>query len=65
MKKTCASTTQLHFLRSKRGTSYLECIIAAAAMTVAALWLWDSGNLQGAKGMWDFLVDDYKTQLVN
>lgn len=46
-------------LHSCRATAYLEYLIAAAAMATAAIWLWQDGNLQGAR---QAMQDKYNVQ---
>ncbi len=44
--------TQRGWERS-RGTAYVEYFLAAAALFTATMWLFNSGNLQGARAVYE------------
>ncbi len=50
-------------LASCRGTAYVEYFILAAAMTVAAVWLWNDGKYQGAVSALQGTFDDQMTKI--
>lgn len=63
--KVTRSQWALSILHSRRGTSYLEYLIAAAAMAAAVIWLWDDGDLRGARVQMDNVFDAQRAQIVN
>ena len=52
-------------IRSQRGsTAYVEYFLLAAAMGLAATWLWDDGNLRGATAEFQTEVDRQQADLL-
>ncbi len=50
--------------RAQRGTAWAEYFIAATAVFLAAIWLFDGGNLLGARAQYESgYFQDWMTQL--
>ena len=54
------SESREQWMRSCRGSSYIEYVIVATAMAAAAMALWDGGNFLGGK---QALIDQSKAQM--
>jgi hypothetical protein len=44
-------------LRSCRGNAYIEYVVVAGAISLAALWLWGGGRYQGAAASYQAQLD--------